>query len=45
LLFLFFLKIWQEKYRPGMMDFVGGTIKSNNPSVLQEVLRSFGKDA
>ena len=41
----FFLKIWDENYRPGMKDFMTGTIKSNNPSALQEFLRSFGKDA
>lgn len=40
----FFLKIWEEKYRPGMKDFMTGTIKSNNPSALQEFLRCFGKD-
>lgn len=39
----FFLRIWQEGYRPGMKDFLGGTIKSNNPSALQEFLRCFGK--
>ncbi len=40
----FFLKIWEENYRPGMGDFLKGTIKSNNPGALQEFLRSFGKD-
>lgn len=40
----FFLKIWQEGYRPGMKDFMTGTIKSNNPAALQDFLRSFGKD-
>lgn len=40
----FFLKIWQENYRPGVMDFMAGTIKSNNPGALQDFLRSFGKD-
>jgi putative sterol carrier protein len=39
----FFLKIWQENYRPGMKDFMTGTIKSNNPSALQEFLGGFGK--
>jgi len=41
----FFLKIWQDKYRPGMKDFMTGTIKSNNPGALQQFLRGFGKDA
>ena len=41
----FFLKIWEENYRPGMKDFMTGTIKSNNPSALQEFLRGFGKDS
>jgi len=40
----FFLKIWEDNYRPGMKDFMTGTIKSNNPSALQEFLRGFGKD-
>ncbi|GAB6190470.1 hypothetical protein [Desulfocastanea catecholica] len=40
----FFLKIWEENYRPGMKDFMSGTIKSNNPGALQDFLRSFGKD-
>jgi putative sterol carrier protein len=39
----FFLKIWQEGYRPGMADFLSGKIKSNNPYVLQEFLSAFGK--
>lgn len=41
----FFLKIWNEGYRPGMKDFMSGTIKSNNPSALQTFLTCFGKDA
>lgn len=39
----FFLKIWQENYRPGMKDFMTGTIKSNNPGALLDFLRCFGK--
>lgn len=39
----FFKKIWEEDYRPGMKDFMSGTIKSNNPSSLQEFLKCFGK--
>lgn len=39
----FFLKIWQEGYRPGMQDFLTGAIKSNNPFALQEFLAAFGK--
>lgn len=41
----FFLKIWQEGYRPGMKDFLSGTIKSNDPNKLQIFLKCFGKDA
>ena len=41
----FFLRIWNEGYRPGMKDFLSGTIKSNNPGALQGFLRCFGKDA
>lgn len=40
----FFLRIWQDCYRPGMKDFLTGTIKSNNPTALQLFLRCFGKD-
>ena len=39
----FFLRIWQDNYRPGMKDFMSGTIKSNNPSALLDFLRCFGK--
>jgi len=41
----FFLRIWQDDYRPGMKDFFSGTIKSNNPGALQTFLRCFGKKA
>jgi putative sterol carrier protein len=39
----FFAKIWNDGYRPGMKDFLAGTIKSNNPGALQDFLRAFGK--
>lgn len=39
----FFLKIWQDGYRPGMGDFLTGKIKSNNPSALQLFLKAFGR--
>lgn len=39
----FFVRIWDEDYRPGMKDFLSGTIKSNNPNALQDFLRGFGK--
>ncbi len=41
----FFLKIWQEGYRPGMADFLSGKIKSNNPFALQEFLHAFDKES
>lgn len=41
----FFVKIWQDGYRPGMKDFLSGTIKSNNPGSLQTFLKCFGKEA
>ena len=40
----FFLKIWQEGYRPGMGDFLTGAIKSNNPFALKAFLAAFGKE-
>lgn len=39
----FFIRIWNEGYRPGMKDFLSGTIKSNNPNALQNFLKGFGK--
>ncbi len=39
----FFLKIWNDGYRPGMGDFMGGKIKSNNPFALKDFLAAFGK--
>jgi hypothetical protein len=39
----FFLKVWQEGYRPGLQDFLSGAIKSNDPFGLQEFLAAFGK--
>ena len=41
----FFMKIWQDGYRPGLKDFMSGTIKSNNPNELKKFLAAFGKDA
>ena len=40
----FFLKIWNDGYRPGMGDFMSGKIKSNNPLTLKDFLVAFGKD-
>ena len=40
----FFLKIWNEGYRPGMGDFMSGKIKSNNPLTLKDFLAAFGKE-
>ncbi|HKJ65965.1 MAG TPA: hypothetical protein VJ969_11220, partial [Desulfopila sp.] len=31
----FFEKIWNEGYRPGLKDFMSGTIKSNDPDKLK----------
>ncbi len=39
----FFLKIWNDGYRPGMTDFMGGKIKSNDPLTLKDFLAAFGK--
>ena len=38
-----FNRIWNEGYRPGIMDFMGGAIKSNAPQLLQQLLTAFGK--
>ena len=37
-----FTKIWNG-YKPGMMDFMGGKIKTNNPGLLQEFGNAFKK--
>ena len=41
----FFIRIWQDGYRPGLKDFMSGTIKSNKPDELRVFLKAFGKDA
>ncbi|MBI2355535.1 MAG: hypothetical protein HYV06_11025 [Deltaproteobacteria bacterium] len=38
-----FRRIWIDGYRPGIMDFMGGSIKSNAPQLLQQFLQAFGK--
>lgn len=38
-----FNRIWNDGYRPGIMDFMGGSIKSNAPQLLQQFLQAFGK--
>lgn len=38
-----FNRIWNAGYRPGIMDFMGGAIKSNAPQLLQQLLVAFGK--
>jgi putative sterol carrier protein len=37
-----FVKIW-EGYKPGMMDFMSGKIKSNDPTKLQDFGNAFEK--
>ena len=39
----FFVKIWNEGYRPGLKDFLSGAIKSNDPQLLNLFLVAFGK--
>jgi hypothetical protein len=38
-----FAKIWNDGYRPSIMDFMGGKIKTNAPHLLQQFLTAFGK--
>lgn len=38
-----FSKIWHDGYRPGIMDFMSGAIKSNAPQLLQQFLSAFGR--
>ena len=37
-----FVKMW-EGYKPSMMDFMSGKIKSNNPTLLQDFAGAFTK--
>lgn len=38
-----FRKIWYDGYRPGIMDFMGGAVKSDAPLMLPQFLKAFGK--
>ena len=38
-----FRRIWYDGYRPGIMDFLGGAIRSDAPLLLPQFLKSFGK--
>ena len=38
-----FGQIWNDGYRPGIMDFLGGAIKCDAPLMLPQFLRAFGK--
>ena len=37
----FFLKVWDEGYTPGLVDFLSGKIKSNNPEALKKFIGAF----
>jgi hypothetical protein len=39
-----FRKVWYDGYKPGIMDFLGGAIKSDAPLMLPLFLRAFGKE-
>jgi putative sterol carrier protein len=38
-----FLDVWNGKHTPSAMDFLTGTIKSNNPMLLKEFVEAFRK--
>lgn len=38
-----FGRIWYDGYKPGIMDFLGGAIKSDAPLLLPRFLKAFGK--
>jgi hypothetical protein len=38
-----FKRIWYDGYKPGIMDFLGGAIKSDAPLMLPQFLKAFGK--
>ncbi|MCS6886242.1 MAG: SCP2 sterol-binding domain-containing protein [Acidobacteriota bacterium] len=35
-----FVKMW-EGYKPSMMEFMSGKVKTNNPTLLQEFVKAF----
>jgi len=37
-------KIWREGYRPGLKDFLSGSIQSNDPAALQKLLAACGRN-
>lgn len=39
-----FGKIWFHGYKPGIMDFMGGAIKADDPFMLPQFLKAFGKE-
>ena len=41
----FFLKVWNDGYRPGMSDFLSGAIKSNNPVALKDFIDACGTES
>jgi len=38
-----FGRIWYHGYQPGIMDFLGGAIRSDAPLMLPQFLKAFGK--
>jgi len=38
-----FLDVWSGKYTPSAKDFIMGSIKSNNPTMLKEFVAAFKK--
>ena len=40
-----FLDVWSGKKTPSAMDFISGTIKSNNPLMLKEFMGAFERKA
>lgn len=38
-----FRQIWYDGYKPGIMDFLGGEIKTDAPLMLPKFLQAFGK--
>lgn len=38
-----FNRIWNDGYRPGIMDLMSGAIESNAPQLLPQLLVAFGK--
>jgi hypothetical protein len=36
-------KVWYENYKPSFIDFISGKIRANDPYLLKEFMKAFGR--